>query len=184
MTIIPTITDGTDKLMLANLISKPVSRKQVVDAIVATVASQNYDGIDLDFEGFAFIDPNTTWKSTAPNWVLFIKELSAALHAKKKLLSVTTPYLFDPAEKQKGYFVYSWAGIAPYIDRLRIMTYDYSTTRPGPIGPLAWTEKTVKYAVSIMPASKVFVGLPGYGKDWVTKVEGVCPAKSWNILDA
>ena len=182
MTIIPTITDGTDKLMLANLISKPVSRKQVVDAIVATVASQNYDGIDLDFEGFAFIDPNTTWKTTAPNWVLFIKELSAALHAKKKLLSVTSPYLFDPAEKQKGYFVYSWAGIAPFIDRLRIMTYDYSTTRPGPIGPLAWTEKTVKYAVSIMPASKVFVGLPGYGKDWVTKVEGVCPANLAKII--
>ena len=182
MTIIPTITDGTDKLMLANLISKPVSRKQVVDAIVATVASQNYDGIDLDFEGFAFIDPNTTWKSTAPNWVLFIKELSAALHAKKKLLSVTTPYLFDPAEKQKGYFVYAWADIAPFIDRLRIMTYDYSTTRPGPIGPIAWTEKTVKYAVSIMPASKVFVGLPGYGKDWVTKVEGVCPANLAKII--
>lgn len=182
MTIIPTITDGTDKLMLANLISKPVSRKQVVDAIVATVASQNYDGIDLDFEGFAFIDPNTTWKSTAPNWVLFIKELSAALHAKKKLLSVTTPYLFDPAEKQKGYFVYAWADIAPFIDRLRIMTYDYSTSRPGPIGPIAWTEKTVKYAVSIMPASKVFVGLPGYGKDWVTKVEGVCPANLAKII--
>ena len=182
MTIIPTITDGTEKLVLANLISKPVSRKQVVDAIVATVASQNYDGIDLDFEGFAFIDPNTTWKATAPNWVLFIKELSAALHAQKKILSVTTPYLFDPAEKQKGYFVYAWADIAPHIDRLRIMTYDYSTSRPGPIGPIAWTEKTVKYAISIMPASKVYLGLPGYGKDWVTKVEGVCPSNLAKVI--
>ncbi len=182
MTIIPTITDGTEKLVLANLLAKPVSRKQVVDAIVATVASQNYDGIDLDFEGFAFIDPNTTWKTTAPNWVLFVKELSAALHAQKKILSITTPYLFNPAEKQKGYFVYAWADIAPHIDRLRIMTYDYSTSRPGPIGPIAWTEKTVKYAVSIMPASKVYLGLPGYGKDWVTKVEGVCPANLAKII--
>ena len=182
MTIIPTITDGTDQMVLANLISKPVSRKQVVDAIVATVASQNYDGIDLDFEGFAFIDPNTTWKATAPNWVLFIKELSAALHSQKKILSVTTPYLFNPAEKQKGYFVYAWADIAAHIDRLRIMTYDYSTSRPGPIGPIAWTEKTVKYAVSIMPASKVYLGLPGYGKDWVTKVEGVCPSNLAKVI--
>ncbi len=182
MTIIPTITDGTEKLVLANLLAKPVSRKQVVDAIVATVASQNYDGIDLDFEGFAFIDPNTTWKTTAPNWVLFVKELGAALHAQKKILSITTPYLFNPAEKQKGYFVYAWADIAPHIDRLRIMTYDYSTSRPGPIGPIAWTEKTVKYAVSIMPASKVYLGLPGYGKDWVTKVEGVCPANLAKII--
>jgi spore germination protein YaaH len=182
MTIIPTISDGTDKLVLANLLAKPVSRKQVVDAIVATVASQNYDGIDLDFEGFAFIDPNTTWKTTAPNWVLFVKELSAALHAQKKILSITTPYLFNPAEAQKGYFVYAWAQIAPFIDRLRIMTYDYSTSRPGPIGPVAWTEKTVKYAISIMPASKVYLGLPGYGKDWVTKVEGVCPSNLAKII--
>jgi len=182
MTIIPTITDGTDQMILANLLAKPGSRKQVVDAIVATVASQNYDGIDLDFEGFAFIDPNTTWKTTAPNWVLFVKELGAALHAQKKILSITTPYLFNPAEKQKGYFVYAWAEIAPHIDRLRIMTYDYSTSRPGPIGPIAWTEKTVKYAVSIMPASKVYLGLPGYGKDWVTKVEGVCPSNLAKII--
>jgi spore germination protein YaaH len=182
MTIIPTISDGTDKLVLANLLAKPVSRKQVVDAIVATVASQNYDGIDLDFEGFAFIDPNTTWKTTAPNWVLFVKELSAALHAQKKIISITTPYLFNPAEAQKGYFVYAWAQIAPFIDRLRIMTYDYSTSRPGPIGPVAWTEKTVKYAISIMPASKVYLGLPGYGKDWVTKVEGVCPSNLAKII--
>ena len=182
MTIIPTISDGTDELVLANLLAKPVSRKQVVEAIVATVASQNYDGIDLDFEGFAFIDPNTSWKTTAPNWVLFVKELSAALHAEKKILSITTPYLFNPAEAQKGYFVYAWAQIAPFIDRLRIMTYDYSTSRPGPIGPIAWTEKTVKYAISIMPASKVYLGLPGYGKDWVTKVEGVCPANLAKII--
>ena len=182
MTIIPTISDGTDKLVLANLLAKPVSRKQVIDAIVATVASQNYDGIDLDFEGFAFIDPNTTWKTTAPNWVLFVKELSAALHAQKKILSITTPYLFNPADAQKGYYVYAWAQIAPFIDRLRIMTYDYSTSRPGPIGPVAWTEKTVKYAISIMPASKVYLGLPGYGKDWVTKVEGVCPSNLAKII--
>lgn len=182
MTIIPTISDGTDELVLANLLAKPVSRKQVVDVIVATVASQNYDGIDLDFEGFAFIDPNTTWKATAPNWVLFVKELSTALHAEKKILSVTTPYLFNPAEAQKGYFVYAWAQIAPFIDRLRIMTYDYSTSRPGPIGPIAWTEKTVKYAISIMPASKVYLGLPGYGKDWVTKVEGICPSNLAKII--
>ncbi|MFM9151438.1 MAG: glycosyl hydrolase family 18 protein [Candidatus Planktophila sp.] len=182
MTIIPTISDGTDKLVLANLLAKPATRKQVVDAIVATVASQNYDGIDLDFEGFAFIDPNTTWKTTAPNWVLFVKELGAALHAQKKILSITTPYLFDPAGTQKGYFVYAWAEIASHIDRLRIMTYDYSTSRPGPIGPISWTEKTVKYAISVMPASKVYLGLPGYGKDWVTKVEGVCPANLAKII--
>ena len=135
----------------------------------------NFDGIDLDYEGFAFVDGNDTWSKTAPRWVALVKELSVALHAKNKLLSVSTPYVYDPKEKQKGYFVYAWADIASSIDRLRIMTYDYSVAKPGPMGPLSWTEKTIKYAISVMSPSKVYVGLPGYGRDWITSVNGKCP---------
>ncbi|MEY2709475.1 MAG: hypothetical protein RL031_348 [Actinomycetota bacterium] len=174
--IIPTITDGTDKLVLSNLLANPTSRTQVAKTLHSYVMVNNFDGIDLDFEGFAFVDGNSTWAKTAPGWVALVKELSAMLRADNKLLSVSTPYNFNPAERQKGYTVYAWPQIAPYIDRLRIMTYDYSVSKVGPIGPLAWTEKTVAYAASIMPASKVYLGLAGYGRDWVTKVEGVCPA--------
>jgi 5-hydroxyisourate hydrolase-like protein (transthyretin family) len=181
-TIIPTITDGTSELVLAKLLANPASRTQVVNAITDLVMANNYDGIDLDFEGFAFVDKNTTWNSTKPSWIAFIKELSGVLKSKNKLLSVSTPYLYNPTEAQKGYFVYAWADIAPFIDRLRIMTYDFSVSKPGPLGPLAWTEKTIKYAISVMPASKVYVGIPGYGRDWVTKVEGTCPTEVANVV--
>ena len=182
LSIIPTITDGTSKLVLAGLLKNSISRTQVVTAIMNLVRTNNYDGIDIDFEGFAFVDGNTTWTSTAPSWVAFIKELSIALRAEKKLLSVSTPYVLNPNEAQKGYFVYAWAAIASSIDKLRIMTYDYSVSKVGPIGPITWTERTVQYAVSIMPASKVFVGVPGYGRDWVTAVSGICPANVVNSV--
>lgn len=174
--LIPTITDGTDKLVLSGYLAKPEVRTTIVKTIVDLVNKYSFDGIDLDFEGFAFVDGNTTWPKTAPNWVLFVKELSVALRAQQKLLSISAPYAFNPAEKQKGYYVYSWAEIASSIDRLRIMTYDYSVAKPGPIGPISWTEKTLQYAISIMPASKVFIGLPGYGRDWITSVAGTCPS--------
>jgi spore germination protein YaaH len=180
--IIPTITDGTDKLVLAGLLKNPVSRTQVVTAIMNLVRNNNYDGIDLDFEGFAFVDGNGTWASTAPAWVAFVKELSVALRAENKLLSVSTPYVLNPNDAQKGYYVYSWAAIASVIDKLRIMTYDYSVSKVGPLGPITWAERTVQYAVSIMPASKVFVGVPGYGRDWVTAVRGICPANVANVI--
>ena len=173
--LIPTITDGTDKLVLSAYLAKPEVRTTIVKTIVDLVNKYSFDGIDLDFEGFAFVDGNTTWPKTAPNWVLFVKELSIALRAQQKLLSISAPYAFNPAEKQKGYYVYSWAEIASSIDRLRIMTYDYSVAKAGPIGPISWTEKTLQYAISIMPASKVFIGLPGYGRDWITGVTGTCP---------
>ena len=173
--LIPTITDGTDKLVLSAYLAKPEVRTTIVKTIVDLVNKYSFDGIDLDFEGFAFVDGNTTWPKTAPNWVLFVKELSIALRAQQKLLSISAPYAFNPTEKQKGYYVYSWAEIASSIDRLRIMTYDYSVAKAGPIGPISWTEKTLQYAISIMPASKVFIGLPGYGRDWITGVTGTCP---------
>ena len=182
--IIPTITDGTSMGVLAGLLKNPTSRTQVVNVIMNLVRTNNYDGIDIDFEGFAFVDKNTTWTATAPLWTAFIKELSVALRAEDKLLSVSTPYVLNPADKQRGYYVYAWAAIADSIDKLRIMTYDYSPARVGPQGPITWAERTVQYAISIMPASKVFVGVPGYGRDWVTAVAGVCPANVANSVKA
>ncbi len=176
--IIPTMTDGTAKLVLSQYLSNAATRTTIVSTIVDLVVKNNFDGIDLDYEGFAFVDGNTSWSKTAPRWVALVKELSVALHAKNKLLSVSTPYLYDPKEKQKGYFVYAWSDIASSIDRLRIMTYDYSVAKPGPMGPLSWTEKTIQYAISIMSASKVYVGLPGYGRDWITSVNGKCPTSA------
>ena len=180
--IIPTITDGTDKLVLSNALSNAEERTKIVNSIVNLVMANNFDGIDLDFEGFAFIDGRASWVKTEPAWVAFIKELSTALHSRNKLLSIDTPYQFTGTPTDPGYYVYAWAKIANYIDRLRIMTYDYSVSRPGPIGPISWVEKTVQYATSVMPASKVWVGLAGYGKDWVTKVDGVCPAEFAKVV--
>jgi spore germination protein YaaH len=173
---IPTITDGTEENVLSGLMADPKSRAEMVTLITALVVNNNFAGIDLDFEGFAFTDKSSTWKKTAVAWVALVKDLSKSLRAKNKLLSVSTPYVWNPTEARKGYYFYEWAKIGPYIDRLRFMGYDYSVARPGPIGPLAWTEKTIQYAVTAMPASKVYLGLPGYVRNWITSVDGVCPA--------
>ena len=173
--LLPTITDDNPKLVLANLLANPNSRTNIVQTIKNLVLKYNYDGIDLDFETFYTKDGRSSWPALKPNWIAFIKELSTALHDQGKLLSVTTPPDFAPETKRAGNSVFSWAEIGPLIDRLRIMAYDFSTKSPGPIGPLPWSEDAVKYAVTQMPASKVFLGIPGYGRDWITKVEGVCP---------
>jgi len=175
LVLLPTITDDTKKLVLAGLLANPTTRSSIVQSIKDLVLRHNYDGIDLDFEVFYTQDGRSSWATTKPNWIAFIKELSTELRQQGKLLSVTTPPDFAPETKRAGNWVFSWAEIGPYIDRLRIMAYDFSTVRPGPIGPLPWSEDAVKYAVTQMPASKVFLGIPGYGRDWITKVEGVCP---------
>ena len=69
--IIPTITDGTapqdpvtkkyPQLVLSNLMANSVSRANLVTTITNLVMTNQFDGIDLDFEEFAFQDSSATW---------------------------------------------------------------------------------------------------------------------------
>lgn len=170
-----TFTDGTGRLVLQGILKDPVQRARLVSTLTNYAVSKGLDGIDLDFEGFAFVDGSASWPTTQPLWTAFIGELSASLKAARLLLSVTTPELRDPATGKRGYWVYDWAGISGYIDRLRIMTYDYSIARTGPIGPIGWVEQAAKYAATLVAPSKVSIGVATYGRDWVVGLTGVCP---------
>src|SRR4029077_1094672 len=78
-----------------------------------------------------------------------------------------------------GYWVYNPVGIAPFADRIRFMAYDYSWNTPGPNAPLDWTQRIVDYVKANLPASKVELGVPMYGRDWIMNVTGTCPAGVW-----
>ena len=178
--VIPTITDGTAEGALSKIMGNDADRATLIKSISDLVTVNNYDGIDLDFEGFAFVDKIATWPTIQPRWVKFITELSTTLHAQSKLLSVTTPYLLDPVTGKKGYYFYAWPEISNYIDRLNIMAYDYHKfdTAAGPIGPINWFEPSLIYALKSVAPWKIYIGTPNYGYNWVTKVTGVCPTNT------
>lgn len=188
--VLPTITDGMTtgtSMQMAKVLDDPTRRAALVSSIVSLVQANDFDGIDLDFEDFAFSDPLSSWDTTRPDWVAFIGQLSSALHARGKLLSVTTPPIYtnnrtmtSGTKWNDGYWVYDWAGIADKVDRLRIMAYDYSVSG-GNIAPLPWVEKIAQHAVSVVPSGKVQIGVAAYGRNatvkvnGVSKVDGTCP---------
>lgn len=175
--VVPAVTDGTGKGNLAAAIADPSRRSTIVQTFLNLVASRGYDGIDLDLEGFAYTDGKATWATTRPNWVAFVAELGARLHERGKVLFATIPPTYDSTRSaSSGYWVYDYAGIAPHVDRVRIMAYDYSVGSPGPIAPYNWVQRIAKYAVTQVPSGKVILGIPTYGRDWVTSVRGACPA--------
>ena len=156
----PTVTDSLPAHGMAAVLANATTRTQHVNALVSTVVTGGYDGIDLDYEKFAFSDGQASWAATQPSWVAFVQQLSGALHARGKKLSITTPYITSPST---GYWVYDWVHIGPYVDRLRVMTYDYSTSHAGPIAPISWVTSVAAYAATALPPSKVWIGVPTYG---------------------
>ncbi len=63
---------------------------------------------------------------------------------------------------------YDYAGLSEYCDYLMIMAYDehYYGGPAGPVSSLSFIDKSLKYAVSVVPKEKIVLGLPFYGRIW------------------
>ena len=149
--VMPTITDETGRGYLASQLASPRLRAAVVRQLVATVAADGADGIDLDF----------------------IRELAHSLARSGKALDVTMPPEDSSAD---SYWVYDEAGIAPYVHAIRLMAYDYHVDSPGALAPITWVRDVIDTATSKVPAGKVYIGVAAYGRSWVTGTSGSCPS--------
>ena len=172
------IFDSTAPGVMSGILADPAGRTAHVQQIVSLAVNNGYDGIDLDYEVFAF-NQRAQWGEIKPNWIAFVSELSAALHASGTLLSVTVPPVYRLAGGLlAGYTVYAQQEIAPVVDRLRLMVYDWSISSPGPISPYAWMNSVIEYSSSVVAdRSKLQLGVPVYGRHWVTKrnANETCP---------
>jgi spore germination protein YaaH len=176
--LLPSIIDAMPAGGMAAVLADPTTRARHVEAIRSFAAQGDFDGIDIDYEQFAFADGRDTWATTRPNWVEFIEELAAALHGDGRTLTVSIPPVYDSGRTaQSGYWVYDYGAIVEHVDRIRIMAYDYSVAEPGPIAPLAWVESTITGAIEATGSpDKLVLGLPAYGRNWPIATSGECPA--------
>ena len=183
--VLPSIIDGTEAGVMAGILADPAQRARHVDAIVAFAAEGDYDGIDIDYEQFAFADGKDTWPTTRPNWVAFVGELSARLHADGRELTVSIPPVYDAGQSdESGYWVYDYAAIAPLVDHIRVMAYDYSnaSTAEGAVAPLDWVDRVIAgTSAAAGDPSKLILGVPLYGYNWPIAVTGSCPSTAEGV---
>lgn len=171
--IIPTVHNIGDPGIVVSLLTNPQRRARHVQNIVDEVLARNYDGIDIDYEALD--------SSLRESYTDFIRELSTGLRAHDRLLTVAV-HAKDSDYGGLGGFQ-DWKAIGPYVDRLRIMTYDYHWRGggPGPVAPLYWIESVAEYARSVIEPSKVMIGVPFYGYDWPPN--GNARALPWSDIE-
>ena len=176
--VVPTLADAMPPLGMATILADPVAQPQHIQTILDFITTNGFDGIDLDYESFAFSDGRASWEATSPSWITFLGILSQQLHALGKTLEVSVPPIYDSGTTSaSGYWVYNYAGMAPVVDRIKVMAYEYSGASPGPGSPYSWDQTIIMATLGAgVPAAKFVLGLPAYGKDWVTSVDGSCPA--------
>ncbi len=165
------------KDVLHNLLVDPNKVRQMVDAIDYQVFTYGYDGYHIDFENVLAED--------RPYLTQFMAALYTRLHPKGKLVTMAVVAKYRDVTSGWG-GSYDYAGLAPYLDLVVPMTYDYSYPggRDGPVAPVNWVNAVAAYAGSQFGPGKVLLGVPFYGHDWNLSRGGLARSHGYDgVLD-
>lgn len=159
------------------VLSDPRLRAKHIAMIVDEVKANDFDGIDIDYEG--------KYEKTRPFFTQFLKELYKAMGNKWVQCTVEsrTPladrYYGVEQPADAGKYANDFNALNKYCDRVKFMTYDQQTIdlkraseaeakgeTYGPVADTVWVEKTIREAMKTIPKSKIMLGIPTYGYEW------------------
>lgn len=133
---------------------------RLIDNVKATLRTRGYAGLDVDFE---YVFPED-----AGPYARFIARL------RRELAPLGYPVIVALAPKtartQRGllYEGHDYRALGEAADQLLLMTYEwgYTYSEPMAVAPLPNVRRVVEYALTEIPAQKLWLGIPNYGYDW------------------
>lgn len=142
------------------LLTDMAAQQRLIQRIVEQVTADGLGGIVVDFEHMRPAD--------RPLFTAFIDRLAAAMRARGLRIGVAmAPKAWDdPEGPWTGAFDY--AAVGRIVDMPILMTYEWGWVGGPPlaVAPLPQVRAVLEYASSLMPANKIFMGMPLYGYDW------------------
>lgn len=150
--VIPTISGDVNHSDL--MLNDPAKRAAHIQLILEEIEKNNYDGWNVDYEGFLNGYNREVYAS-------FLTDLSKELHDRNKILAFSVE-----AFNRKQ----DWDTIGKVVDRFMLMGYDYHSARGpevGPIGPANWLQEVIDYTATRVPKEKIVLGLGTYGYSWI-----------------
>ena len=143
------------------VLTDPAAQANAVANIKQLVTANNFSGVNVDFESLSPWDRN--------GLSAFVKNLADTLHPSGYLVTVdVAAKTTDAPSLNPTAVAYDYAALSRYADQVDIMAYDYhgSWSGPGAVAPLPWVKSCLDYALSIIPAKKIMLGVAAYGYDW------------------
>ncbi|HLH68789.1 MAG TPA: glycosyl hydrolase family 18 protein [Candidatus Dormibacteraeota bacterium] len=158
--------DGT----IDRLIGDPVATTRAAQSVLGALAQRGLDGVNIDFEGSA----SSSTSAVRSALVRFVEAISSAVHERWPAAEVSIDTYSGSAATDQGFF--DIPALEPYVDAFFVMAYDMAfENMPGQAGPTAPLtgfpyddENAVRSYLSVIPASKLILGVPYYGYEWPT----------------
>lgn len=133
---------------------------RILDRAIAIMDQKGYLGLDFDFE---YLGAQNRERYNA-----FLRK--AAVRLKEKGYFISSALAPKYSEEQKGvlYEGHDYRAHGQIVDFIFFMTYEWgwSGGPPMAVSPINEVRKIMEYAISVVPKSKIMMGIPLYGYDW------------------
>jgi len=128
--------------------------------LISALREKGYRGLDVDFE---YVFPED-----ADNYAAFLGFLTRRLNPLGyPVIAALAPKI---SANQRGalYEGHDFAAIGAAVNEVLLMTYEWGYTYGPPmaVAPLPNVRQVVEYALTEIPARKIWLGVPNYGYDW------------------
>lgn len=159
------ITNFTSTQAGSNLahivLSNPSLREKVITNAIQVMDAKGYKALNIDFENVLPADRE--------NYNLFLQLAVDRLHPKGYLVSTALAPKASATQAGLLYEAHDYEAHGRIADFVVLMTYEwgYRLGPPQAISPINQMRKVVEYALSVMPAEKIFLGFQIYARDWL-----------------
>jgi spore germination protein len=161
MVLAPEDENGSfSNLLASQVFNDPAARARLIGQIVETMTQQGYGELNIDFEFVLREDRDV--------FVTFTQEAAAAVRAAGLRSSVDLAPKTSRDQRGLLYESHDYAALAQPVDRVLLMAYEwgYKYGPPQAVAPLNQVRRVVEYALTEIPAEKIWLGMPNYGYDW------------------
>ncbi|MGI6129317.1 MAG: glycosyl hydrolase family 18 protein [bacterium] len=144
--------------LIHHVLINPIIRRALVDNILAMMQQYRFAGVNIDFE---FVPPEDR-----PCLTAFMTELAARLSPAGFLVTISVPAQLEDNPNHPFSGAFDYPALGAVSDQVYVLAYDEHFTIPGPIASIGFVRQVLTYALSVIPVSKVMLGMPVYGYDW------------------
>ena len=146
---------------------------RLVAEVLQTVLRKGFAGLDVDFEYLP--------GELAEAYAAFLSRLQRLLHSRGLFVWAALAPKTSASQPGLLYEGHNYAAIGAATDGVLLMTYEWGYTYGPPmaVAPLPNVRAVLDYAITEIPAEKIFLGIPDYGYDWsLPFIQGVTRAQS------
>ncbi|GFN33291.1 LysM peptidoglycan-binding domain-containing protein [Paenibacillus xylaniclasticus] len=161
MMVLSNFKDGTFDSDIAHaVLTNMTVQNRLINTTLETMRQKGYGALNIDFEYVPQADREA--------YNEFLRRFKARLAPAGYLLSTCLAPKTSAEQKGRLYEAHDYPAHGEITDFVILMTYEWgwSGGPPRAVAPIDEVEKVVRYALSVMPANKIMMGMPLYGYDW------------------